>query len=136
MRCCMKLFAIVLALIAFSPIQAMAKGGPGGGGGGGGRRWRRSRRQSVGQHARWAARQQGSQQHVGVGGNAGFNRSVQPNTGLSQGQAATQHQAFDAHKKAGFLRWQRRRPQWLALSLGQRPLVVLGTGQPVDVVRR
>lgn len=78
----MKLFAIVLALIAFRPIQTMAKAGPGGGGGGG------------------SGGNQSGSMHVGIGSNAGFNRGMQPNTGALHGQAAIQHQAFDAQRRS------------------------------------
>ena len=107
MRRCITSFAILLALIAFSPTQTMAKG-PGGGSQGGGQ----SRNHSGGS---FSAGSQSSGIHVGggqqrgdlrfgVGGGSGINLGVRSNTGSSgnQGfgnQGMKPHQVFDPHSR-------------------------------------
>ena len=121
MRLCMTSFAILLALIAFSPTQTMAKepgggshggNGPGGGHGGG----------EGGNHSNAVHVGGGGQggHPVGVGGGAGVNPTVRSNpsgpghqgAGVNPavrsnpsgpgGQAAMSHQGFDARTRPEF----------------------------------
>ncbi len=128
MRCCMTSFAILLALIAFSPTQTMAKG-PGGGGHGGGQDGVQSggqggnqaggeqggdRQTKVGggeqkgdHQAKVGSGEQGGDHQVGIGGgkqgdNAGTNLGVQSNTGGSEGQGMKPHQVYDARNRPEF----------------------------------
>jgi hypothetical protein len=88
----MTLFAILLALIAFSPTQTMAKG-PGGGGGDN----HSAGAHASGEHHVGVGAQQNGDQQGGVGGNADINPAMHSNMGNIGGQAAAPHQAFDAH---------------------------------------
>ena len=97
MRCCIKLFAILLALIAFSPIQALAKGGSGGGGGpGGGGGGNQSGSMHVG------GAHVGGDSHVGLSGGAGDRQGMRSNTPTFEGQATTRRQSFDAQRRPDF----------------------------------
>ena len=102
MRLYMTSFAILLALVAFSPTQTMAKdpGGGGHGGGPGGHGGGEGGNHSAAIHAGGGA--QVGDHPVGVGGNAGTNLGVRSTTGGSGGQAATSHQVFDAHTRPEF----------------------------------
>jgi hypothetical protein len=92
-------FVILLAMIAFSPTQGMAKGPTGGGGGGnkdGG---------GGGAHpsgARVETGQKGGDHHVGAGGNVGVNQGIRSNPGAFQGQGTKQNQVFDARHRPDF----------------------------------
>jgi hypothetical protein len=98
MRCCMTSLAIVLALIAFSPIQAMAKGPGGGGqGGNGGQGGSNSGNRSVGSHV--SGNQQSGDHHVG---DTGINLGMHTNTFSSGGQGMKSQQVFDAHNRPAF----------------------------------
>jgi hypothetical protein len=104
MRCSMTSLAILLALIAFSPTQTMAKGpggGQGGGGQGGGKGGNQSGgNQSAGVHISGGT--QGGDHHVGVDGDAGANLGVRSNTGGSGDQKMAPHQVFDARNRPEF----------------------------------
>jgi len=95
-------FVILLATIAFSPMQAMAKGpgdkGGGGGGGGhdgGGGGGKHSDAVHVGGGG------QNGNPHVG-GGGAGVNLGVRSNPGGPGGQGTMSHQVYDAHNRPEF----------------------------------
>jgi hypothetical protein len=96
-------FAILLALIAFSPTPTMAEGGRGGGGrGGGGGNQSGGSQMSGGSQggSQMSGRGQGGDRHEGVGGDAGTNRGVRSNTGGSGGQGMTPNQGIDARSRS------------------------------------
>jgi hypothetical protein len=103
-------FAILLALIAFSPIQTMAKG-PGGGGGGGGQGGGGGNKggggdnggggnRSAGSHV--SGGEQSNDHNVGVSSNAATNLGVRSNTSGSNAKAMASHQVFDARNRPDF----------------------------------
>jgi hypothetical protein len=95
MRCCMTLCAALLALIAFGPAQAMAKGPADGGGGGGGKD-----NQPSGVHA--GSGNPSGGHHAGAGSGTAVNPGVHPNTGgAGVGQPAAGAPAPSIHPNAG-----------------------------------
>ena len=123
MRYYMTSFAILLALIAFSPTPTMAKG-PGGGGGEGGGHANGARAgggEQGGEHqagvsageqgaehqAKVSGDEQGGEHQVGVaagkqGGNAGTNLGVRSKAGDAAVQGMKPHQVYDAHNRPEF----------------------------------
>ena len=94
MRRCMTSFAILLALIAFSPTSIMAKGPGGGGGGGGGGG-------EGGGHAngvRAGGGEQGGEHH----GNAAIDVGVRSKADDAGVQGMKPHQVYDARNRPEF----------------------------------
>jgi hypothetical protein len=126
MRCCMTLCAALLALIAFGPAQAMAKGPADGGGGGGGKDNQPS-------GVRAGSGNPSGDHHAGAGsgtavnpgvhpstGGAGVGQpaagapapSIHPNTGGAVGLAKGPHQTFDAQHRPDFSGGPEGRDSW------------------------
>lgn len=99
-------FVILLAMIAFSPAQTMAKGpGDGGGGGEGHGRSGEGHGGGGGKHSDAVHAGGGGQSgnpHVGVGGSTGVNLGVRSNPGGPGGRGTMSHQVYDAHNRPEF----------------------------------
>jgi hypothetical protein len=105
MRCCITSFAILLALIAFSPTQTQAAEPSAAGHGGSGPKGA-GRGGEGGQHSaavRVNGGPQGGDHSVGVGGNAAINPATRSNANGSAAQAERSHQTFDAHNRPEYL---------------------------------
>jgi hypothetical protein len=97
MRRCITLFAILLALIAFGPAQAMAKDPGGSGNSGGSGNTGHPSNIHIG-----SGNPSGSNPHVGVNSGTGSNLVIHPNKGGPEGFDKMSHQVFDAKHKPEF----------------------------------
>ena len=101
MRCCLTSFAVLLALIAFSPTQTMADKARGSGGHGGGEGGNHAGGGTQGdEHHEGVSGTQRADHHEGVGSDAGVNRGLRSNTGGSGGQGTMPNQGIDARSRS------------------------------------
>ena len=101
MRCCLTSFAVLLALIAFSPTPTMADKARGSGGHGGGEGGNHAGGGTQGdEHHEGVSGTQRADHHEGVGSDAGVNRGMRSNTGGSGGQGTMPNQGIDARSRS------------------------------------
>lgn len=102
-------FAVLLALVAFSPIQTMAKGPVGGGGGGGANKGGGEVHGGAGgtgashsADARVETGKQSGDHHAAPGVNPAIKQGARSNPAPFQGQGTKQNQLFDARHRPDF----------------------------------